>query len=216
MINVIIADDQKIVREGLKMILSLDNEIKVIGEVDNGQDLIELLKKNIYPDVILMDIRMPIINGVDATKIIKEKFSHIKIIILTTFNEDEYIFTGIRNGADGYILKDAGFDEISKAIKTACAGNILLNPEVASKIIKEFNKLSPNKSINYNKEKLNLLTKREMDVAILVGQGKSNKDICNELFLTEGTIKNYLTKIFEKLNLASRTELALFIDQLNY
>lgn len=86
MINVIIADDQKIVREGLKMILSLDNEIKVIGEVDNGQDLIELLKKNIYPDVILMDIRMPIINGVDATKIIKEKFSHIKIIILTTFN----------------------------------------------------------------------------------------------------------------------------------
>ncbi|MBS2904562.1 response regulator transcription factor, partial [Klebsiella pneumoniae] len=100
--------------------------------------------------------------------------------------------------------------------KTACAGNILLNPEVASKIIKEFNKLSPNKAINYNKEKLNLLTKREMDVAILVGQGKSNKDICNELFLTEGTIKNYLTKIFEKLNLASRTELALFIDQLNY
>ncbi|GEQ16178.1 MULTISPECIES: response regulator transcription factor [Clostridium] len=190
MINVIIADDQKIVREGLKMILSLDNEIKVIGEVDNGQDLIELLKKNIYPDVILMDIRMPIINGVDATKIIKEKFNHIKIIILTTFNEDEYIFTGIRNGADGYILKDAGFDEISKAIKTACAGNILLNPEVASKIIKEFNKLSPNKAINYNKEKLNLLTKREMDVAILVGQGKSNKDICNEL--------------------------ALFIDQLNY
>lgn len=163
-----------------------------------------------------MDIRMPIINGVDATKIIKEKFSHIKIIILTTFNEDEYIFTGIRNGADGYILKDAGFDEISKAIKTACVGNILLNPEVASKIIKEFNKLSPNKAINYNKEKLNLLTKREMDVAILVGQGKSNKDICNELFLTEGTIKNYLTKIFEKLNLASRTELALFIDQLNY
>lgn len=216
MINVIIADDQKIVREGLKMILSLDNDVKLLGEAENGQSLLELLKNGLYPDVILMDVRMPIINGVEATKIIKEKYSDIKIIILTTFNEDEYIFNGIKNGVDGYILKDAGFDEIIKSIKTACKGNILLNPEVASKIVKEFNKLSSNKSINHNDEKLNLLTKREIDVAILVGQGKSNKDICNELFLSEGTIKNYLTKIFEKLNLASRTELALFINQLNY
>lgn len=153
MINVIIADDQKIVREGLKMILSLDNDVKLLGEAENGQSLLELLKNGLYPDVILMDVRMPIINGVEATKIIKEKYSDIKIIILTTFNEDEYIFNGIKNGVDGYILKDAGFDEIIKSIKTACKGNILLNPEVASKIVKEFNKLSSNKSINHNNKK---------------------------------------------------------------
>ncbi|WP_315067733.1 response regulator transcription factor [uncultured Clostridium sp.] len=218
MINVILVDDQKIVREGIKMILSLDNEINVIEEAENGKHLLEILSEGILPDVILMDIRMPIMDGVEATKIIKENYINIKVIILTTFNEDEYIFDGITNGADGYILKDAGSDEIIKAIKTAYNGNILINPEVTKKIVKAFNSMCAAKQtpikLNDQKKKLETLTQRELDVVKLVAQGMSNKDICHILFLTEGTVKNYLTKIFEKLELTSRTELALFINQI--
>jgi len=216
MINVILVDDQQIVREGIKMILSLDDEINVLREAENGRQLLEILQET-RPDVILMDVRMPIMDGVEATRIVKERHNDIKVIILTTFNEDEYIFKGIKNGADGYILKDAGSEDIIKAIKTAYNGNMLLNPEVASKIVRAFNSLSIDKQttseLKKQKKKLELLTQREMDVAKLVAQGKSNKDICHILFLTEGTIKNYLTKIFEKLELTSRTELALFIKQ---
>jgi DNA-binding NarL/FixJ family response regulator len=219
MINVILVDDQKIVREGIKMILSLDEEIRVVNEAENGKELVDFLKINEYPDVILMDVRMPIMDGVQATKIVKENFKNIKVIILTTFNEDEYIFDGIKNGADGYILKDAGSEEIIKAIKTAYSGNILLNPEVATKIVRAYTAISSGKQtssrLNEEKKKLEILTKRELEVAKLVAQGKSNKEICLDLFITEGTVKNYLTKIFEKLELASRTELALLINQTN-
>jgi len=217
MINVILVDDQVIVREGIKMILSLDDEINIIKEAENGRQLLDLLNEGELPDVILMDVRMPIMDGVEAAKIVKEKYIHIKVIILTTFNEDEYIFEGIKNGVDGYILKDAGSDYIIKAIKTAYNGNMMLDPEVTSKIVKAYNsiasdKQTPNQQNEY-KKKLELLTQREVEVAKLVAQGKSNKEICHHLFLTEGTVKNYLTKIFEKLELASRTELALFINQ---
>lgn len=216
MINVILVDDQKIVREGLKMLLSLEAEIAIVNEAENGKQLLEILSDGNLPDIILMDVRMPIMDGVEATKIIKENYKNIKIIILTTFNEDEYIFDGIKNGADGYILKDAGSDYIIKAIKTAYNGNIILDPEVTTKIVRAYNSLSNDNQtpsmINEYKEKLDMLTQREMDVAKLVAKGKSNKDICNILFLTEGTVKNYLTKIFGKLELNSRTELALFIN----
>jgi DNA-binding NarL/FixJ family response regulator len=217
MINVILVDDQEIVREGIKMILSLDHEITIQKEAENGKELLELLNEGQHPDVILMDVRMPIMDGVEATKIVKEKYKNIKIIILTTFNEDEYIFEGIKNGADGYILKDAGSDYIIKAIKTAYTGNILLDPEVTTKLVRAYNLIATDKQTlnqpNENKKKLGMLTQREMDVAKLVGLGKSNKEICSVLFLREGTVKNYLTKIFEKLEITSRTELALFINQ---
>lgn len=217
MINVILVDDQKIVREGIKMILSLDDEINVVNEAENGKDLLHLLKSGLSADVILMDVRMPIMDGVEATKIVKEDFPNLKVIILTTFNEDEYIFNGIKYGADGYILKDAGSEEIIKAIKIAYSGNVLLNPEVAKKIVKAYSSITSSKQnsalIDEQKKNLESLTKRELDVAKLVAQGKSNKDICNLLFITEGTVKNYLSKIFEKLDLTSRTELALYINQ---
>lgn len=217
MINVILVDDQLIVREGIKMILSLDDEINIIKEAENGRQLLELLNEGNLPDVILMDVRMPIMDGVEAAKIVKEIYKDIKVIILTTFNEDEYIFEGIKNGVDGYILKDAGSDYIIKAIKTAYNGNMLLDPEVTAKIVKAYNSIASDKQtptqINEYKKKLEMLTQRELEVAKLVAQGKSNKEICHMLFLTEGTVKNYLTKIFEKLEFTSRTELALFINQ---
>lgn len=212
MISLILVDDQKIVREGIKILLSLDEEIKIIGEAENGVQLLELLRTE-KPEVILMDIRMPLMDGVEATKIVKEKYKEIKIIILTTFDDDEFIFNGLRNGADGYILKDAGSEDIIKAIKTAYAGNILLNPEIATKLVKAFNSIADNKNdtSDENKQKLCLLTPRELEVAKLIGEGKTNRDICRNLFLTEGTVKNYVTKILEKLQLNSRTELAIFI-----
>lgn len=213
MINVIVADDQELVREGIKMILSLYEEINILGEAENGKQLIMLLEK-LKPDVILMDVRMPIMDGVEATKIIKEKYKNVKVIILTTFNEDEYIFKAIKNGADGYLLKDAGSEYIIKAIKSVYNGAMLLDPEVTVKVVKAFNSITNEKqSFDNLKYKLDILTPREMDVAKLVAQGKSNKDICKILFLTEGTVKNYVTRILEKLELNSRTELAVFISQ---
>jgi DNA-binding NarL/FixJ family response regulator len=216
MINIILTDDQEIVREGIKMILSLDAEINIIGEAENGEQLITLLEK-VQPDVILMDVRMPVMDGVEATKIIKEIYSDIKIIILTTFSEDEYIFKALKNGADGYILKDAGSEYIIKAIKSACCGTMMLDPEITLKLVKAYNSIT-NENDHYHKfdnqkHKLALLTPRELDVAELVAKGMSNKDIGSILFLTIGTIKNYVTRILEKLELNSRTELAVFISQ---
>lgn len=213
MINVIVADDQELVREGIKMILSLYEEINILGEAENGKQLIMLLEK-LQPDVILMDVRMPIMDGVEATKIIKEKYKNVKVIILTTFNEDEYIFKAIKNGAEGYLLKDAGSEYIIKAIKSVYNGAMLLDPEVTVKVVKAFNSITNEKqSFDNLKYKLDILTPREIDVAKLVAQGKSNKDICKILFLTEGTVKNYVTRILEKLELNSRTELAVFVSQ---
>lgn len=212
MINVMLTDDQKIVREGIKMILSLDNELNIIGEAENGRELLNLIEKQI-PDVVLMDIRMPGLSGVETTKLIKQKYPDIRVIILTTFNEDEYIFQGLKNGADGYILKDSDSEDIIKAIKTAYGGNILLNPEVAAKVVKALNTTHPNLQSENNSKILATLTPRERDVAHLVAKGMNNREIGSRLFLTEGTVKNYITRIMEKLELSSRTELALYINR---
>lgn len=210
MIKVMLADDQEIVREGIKMMLSLDDEIRIVGEAGNGRELLLLLEGQL-PDVILMDIRMPGLDGVETTEIVKREHPEIRVIILTTFNEDEYIFRGLKNGADGYILKDSGSDDIIKAIKTAFSGNILLNPEVAAKVVKALNAADYHAKSDKEAANLTLLTPRELEVARLVAEGKNNREIGNSLFLTEGTVKNYVTRILEKLELSSRTELAIFI-----
>lgn len=214
MIRVIIVDDQEIVREGLKMILSLHEEIEIIGEAPNGEELFKLVEEKI-PEVVLMDIRMPVMNGIEATKLMKEKYPDIKIIILTTFNEDEYIFEGLKNGADGYILKDSGSKEIVEAIKSAVKGEMLLNPKVTVKVINALNSMKIDKEsekIDDEKEKLlSTLTPRELEVVKHILTGKTNKDIAKDMFVTEGTIKNYVSKILEKLELNSRSELIVIL-----
>lgn len=210
MINVALTDDQKIIREGVKMILSLDAEINVVLEAADGRELLNKMQ-HLQPDVVLLDVRMPHLDGVETTRLIKENYPEVRVIILTTFNQDEYIFQCLKNGADGYVLKDSSAEDIIRAIKTAHAG-ILLNPEVAAKVVRALNASDSIGAKKGNSSyRLHLLTPRELDVAKLIAAGKSNRVICEKLFLSEGTVKNYVTRILEKLELASRTELAVYM-----
>lgn len=211
MIKVLIVDDQALIREGLNMMLSLYEDIELIGEATNGKESIEIVESEEL-DVILMDIRMPIMDGVEATKIIKKKNPNIKILILTTFNEDEYIFHGLNYGADGYILKDVSSKELVKGIKTVYEGNVLLQPEVATKVVSAMKSNVFNKSDNVV---LKELTPREREIAYLVAKGRTNKEISEMLFITEGTVKNHITKILDKLEIRDRTQLALIIKDID-
>lgn len=210
MIRVIICDDQVIVREGLKMLLSLHDELEIVAEAKNGQDLLDQLKR-LEADVILMDVRMPIMDGIEATKAVKALYSPIKIIILTTFNEDEYIINGLKNGADGYILKDAGSEEIVSAIKAAKTNSMLLNDRIALKVVSALRTKPENEAVA-RVNKLSLLTQRENDVANELKSGKSNKAIGQALFITEGTVKNYVSRILDKLELSNRSELVIYMQ----
>ncbi|SHH88682.1 response regulator transcription factor [Sporanaerobacter acetigenes] len=209
MIKVMIVDDQALIREGLNMMLSLYKNIEVVGEATNGQEIIDKLESE-KVDVILMDIRMPVMDGVEATRIIKDKYPGLKILILTTFNEDEYIFRGLNYGADGYILKDVSSQELVNGIETVYKGNVLLQPEVAKKVVSGIKNNGFNK-----KDKLDFkeLTPREREIACLVAEGRTNKEIGQILYITEGTVKNHITRILDKLELDSRTQLALVVKE---
>lgn len=209
MIRVLVADDQSLIREGLRMMLGLYDNIFLVGEATNGKEALQVLEQS-QVDLVLMDIRMPIMDGVEATKRIKEKYPNTKVLILTTFKEDEYIFEGLKNGADGYILKDISSEELVKAIETVYKGNVLLQPEIAKKILGAIKEISPKKE----KEDIRKnLTKREYEIALLVGEGKTNKEISEILYISEGTVKNHLTNILDKLDLKDRTQLALYISK---
>lgn len=209
MIKIMIVDDQKIFREGLKMILSQDSEVEVVALCENGQEAIDSI--GLYDiDVILMDIKMKIMNGVDAVKHIKKINEKIEIIMLTTFYDDEFIYDAIKNGASGYLLKDTSIKIITSAIKTVYSGATLMDPEVMKVLINQFTKL--NNNINFEKNiLLNTLTNREVEISKLISEGMNNKEISKKLFLGEGTIKNHLTRILQKLELRDRTQLAIFI-----
>ncbi|WP_220084743.1 response regulator transcription factor [Paenibacillus dendritiformis] len=214
--KVMIADDQEIVREGLKMILSLYEEVSVIGEVPNGKVLLEQLEV-MTPDVILMDIRMPVMDGITAAQLVKERHPEVKVIILTTFNEDEYIIQGLKNGVEGYILKDSGSADILNAIKTVYAGSVLLNPKVTERMVEAISsgrdKAMPSRQEAAVPDKLGLLTPRETEVARHILSGSSNKEIAQALFVTEGTVKNYVSRILDKLECRNRTELVLYLSK---
>lgn len=198
MIRVMIADDQVIVREGLKKILSLDDEIEVICEAEDGYDVINKLREHIV-DIILMDVRMPKMDGIKTTNLVKKQYPKINIIILTTFDEDEYIFNGIKSGISGYLLKDSEIDYILKSVKEAYNNKMMFDPVVTPKLV---NALNLSNNINStNKEILSVLTEREMEITKLVTSGKSNKEISETLFISEGTVKNYISKILKKLKL---------------
>ena len=198
-----IADDNKIIREGLKFIIEQDEEIKVIGLASNGNEALQLCEKN-NADLILLDIVMPELDGIAAAKILKEKYQNIKIIILTTFNEEELVTEALKNGADGYILKDIDSKELIYVIKNTLKGLKIFHNDVFEKIVKKID-------IQKKTDKLKLnLSEKELEIVKLIVYGKSNKEIASDLNLNEGTIKNIVSSILSKLNLDSRTQLAVF------
>ncbi len=209
MINVLLVDDQEILTEGLKMILSKEEDINICGVANNGKKAYELCKWN-KPHIVLMDIKMPEMDGAKATKLIKQDFPDIKVIVLTTFNDDEYIYEALKNGASGYLLKDATPGEIAKAIRTVDEGGALIQPEVATKVINKFSEMAKGSRCENIDKRAEFLTNRERDICRLVGEGKNNKELAKELYLSEGTIKNHITKILSKLELRDRTQLAIF------
>ncbi|GKX29781.1 DNA-binding response regulator [Vallitalea longa] len=209
MIRVLLVDDQDILLQGLSMILERENDIKVIGGVKNGEEAVKRCKRESI-DVVLMDIRMPIMNGVEATREIKKHREDIKIIVLTTFNDDEYIFDSLKYGASGYLLKDAMPKEISEAIRTVYDGGTLINPAVATKVMDRFKEFASNEYESESLEQVNKLTDREKNICSLLAEGLNNREIADELFLSQGTVKNHITNILGKLNLRDRTQLAIF------
>lgn len=207
-IKVLIVDDEKMISSGLKIILQTYEDIEVAGVALNGAEAFDFCKRN-KPDVILMDIRMPKCDGVMGTKLIKEEFGDVKILILTTFNDVEYIHEALKYGASGYILKDSDYDSIYQGIKACVKGNVVVNPEVASKIISENVKYNSRHSMEEVKTKYELSDK-EISIIREIANGLSNKEIGEKLFLSEGTIKNNISCILSKLALRDRTQLTIF------
>ncbi len=212
--KLIIVDDQRILAEGLKLLLSQEADIEVVAIGENGLEAVQLVEA-LTPDLVLMDIQMPVMNGVEAIKQIKEKHPDVHCLILTTFSDDAYIFEGIRNGAAGYLLKDASPKEIAEALRIVYKGGALIQPEVAAKMLKQFSALANHKmpvvvdSKGTETDKFQALTERELEIVTLVAEGLSNIEIGEQLFLTEGTVKNNLTRILQKLELRDRTQLAV-------
>ena len=204
-IKVLIVDDEKLIREGLKIILSSNEDIDVASMCSNGQEALEFISKN-RVDIVLMDIRMPICDGVLGTRIIKEEFEDIKVLILTTFDDREYIHEALKYGASGYLLKDSSYDLIYEGIKVAVKGSLVVHPKVANTIIS-----SVSKEEDYSKEiEKYCLTDRELTIIKEIANGLSNREIAEKLYLSEGTIKNNISNILTKLDLRDRTQIAIF------
>ncbi|MEC4674598.1 MAG: response regulator transcription factor [Nitrospirota bacterium] len=206
-IKVLIVDDHRIVREGLSAILETKEEIEIVGEAGDGGEAVEKARQ-LLPDVIVMDVSMPGMTGVEATRIIKREMPHIGIIALTMYEDQQYIFDLVRAGATGYLLKDSDSTEIVAAIRAVFKGESLIHPSVASKILAEFSLLAEGKG----RKKSFLehdLTEREVTVLRLVADGKTNKEIANVLDLSEKTVKNHVRNIFHKLHVYDRTAAAI-------
>lgn len=213
MIKVLIADDQELIRESLKIVLNTHDDIQVIDTTGDGFAVLDSIKRNM-PDVILMDIRMPRMDGVYCTKTIKELYPDIKIIILTTFDDDEFVFSALKFGASGYLLKGVSMEGLYQAIKTVISGGAMINPDIATKVFRLFSKMAnTNYAISVNDNNVNNLSNAEWKVIQQVGFGLSNKEIAQKLYLSEGTVRNYLSSILSKLELRDRTQLAIWAVQ---
>jgi len=213
LIKVLIADDQELIRTSLQIVLNNQENIEVTDVVANGQEVMRSVYKN-KPDVILMDIRMPKMDGVQCTKIIKENYPNIKIIILTTFDDDEYVYNALKYGASGYLLKGVSIDDLVKAIHTVYSGRAMINPDIATKVVRLFSQMAKgNYAIEVSQKEVEDLTKTELKIIEQVGYGFSNKEIADALNLSEGTVRNYLSTILSKLKLRDRTQLAIWAIQ---
>ncbi|MEM9244420.1 MAG: response regulator transcription factor [Cyanobacteria bacterium P01_F01_bin.153] len=205
MIRILLVDDQPLFREGLASLLVLEEDLEVVGEANHGREAIKLAEK-LQPDVILMDVRMPVCNGVEATREIQTRFPWIRILVLTTFDEDEYVFQSLEVGALGYLLKSTPAKQVAIAIRNIQQGYSQLGPTIAPKVFSKVK--SPPESAQTDWQ--TVFNQRELEILQLLGQGHSNREIAAALHLTEGTVKNHMTNIFCQLGVRDRTRAALW------
>jgi DNA-binding NarL/FixJ family response regulator len=206
-IKVLLVDDQAMVRAGLHMILEVENDIHVVGEAEDGAKAIVLVHK-LKPDVVLMDIQMPLMNGLDATRQIIQTPGNIsRVLILTTFERDDYVFEALRAGASGFILKNAPPEDLIEAVRVVADGNALLAPSVTRRIINEFAQRTPRNDL---KNKLSSLTEREIEVMRLIAKGKTNSEIAADLFVGETTVKTHISNLLTKLDLRDRVQAVVY------
>ncbi|MEH2378536.1 MAG: response regulator transcription factor [Nostoc sp.] len=210
MIKVLLVDDQSLIRQGLKALLELEPDIEIVGEAENGEQAINLVAQ-LQPDVILLDIRMPIMDGVAATREIQKRFAKTKILVLTTFDDDEYVSAALQNGAMGYLLKDTPSEELAVAIRAVHKGYTQLGPGIVKKLLTQFSHPTPTHSLPVPSS-LAELTPREKEVLQLIATGASNREIAHQLYISEGTVKNHVTNILNRLNLRDRTQAAIWAN----
>lgn len=214
-IRVMLVDDQTLLRRGLAGLLNRNPDMSVVGEAGHGQEALEMVQ-SLDPDVILMDVRMPVMDGVTATREMVRRGVRAGIIILTTFDDDEYIFEGLSAGARGYLLKDAEYDELSQAIRVVARGEALLQPQVTARVLKEFSRLSGQVTSKPKAKTLaEPLTERETDVLRLIVSGATNQDIAEQLHIGLGTVKHHVRAVFAKLGARDRVQAVLLAQELN-
>jgi DNA-binding NarL/FixJ family response regulator len=202
-LKILIVDDDALIRDGLKMILETEEGFTVAGTASNGQEAVRICSET-QPDIVLMDIRMPVMDGVQATQLIKERFRNIKVLLLTTFKDTEYIRSAIKYGAEGYVLKSNSSASIIESIKTILQGNVVYEKEVAGMISDMMGKEK-----KLSAEELDI-TKREFEMMELISKGFSNREISEKLYMSEGTVRNYISTLLDKLDLRDKTQLAIF------
>jgi DNA-binding NarL/FixJ family response regulator len=206
-IRIVLVDDQPLFREGLRTLLSVQPDFEVVGEAGNGAEALRLAR-SLHPAVMLMDLQMPMLDGVAATRRLREEQPECRVIVLTTFDDDELVFDGLRAGAIGYLLKDAPSEKLGEAIRSAARGESFLQPSVAAKVVAEFTRLS-RKPETHPSTLIEPLSEREREVLRLITNGSSNREIASKLCLAEGTVKNHITNILAKLAVRDRTQAAL-------
>lgn len=207
-LRILIVDDQAMFRDGVRLILNQQDDFEILGEAGDGGEALELIRRT-APDVVLMDLRMPKMGGIEATLKITAEAPSVKVIILTTFEEDEEVFGALRAGASGFLLKDARSENLCDAIRMAARGETWLQPSVASKLVAEFGRLTQRPTPPENNILLELLTRREREVLRCLADGMTNKEIGRRLMVSEGTVKNHMSQVLGKLQVLDRTQAAL-------
>ena len=211
-IRVLIVDDQRLMREGLKTILELEEDIEITGLAENGRDALDRLG-SAKPDVVLMDIRMPVMDGVECTGIIRQSYPDVRVLILTTFDDDEYIIDGLKNGAAGYLLKDMPSEKLVNAIRDVYSGVSIMQPEIAVKLVSHIigiRQPTAKDTISSKGNEIDELTDREKEILGLVAKGLNNREIAKTLFISEGTVKNYISSIYDKTGINERSRLVIY------
>ena len=223
LIRVLIVDDQRLMRDGLRVLLELQEGLAVVGEAGNGEEALAEVA-SLQPDVVLMDVRMPRMDGVEATRALRERGDRPRVLMLTTFDDDQYVFDALKAGAAGYVLKDLPAADLAAAVRTVHAGGVELEPSIASKVVAEFSRLraapeiagsatAPPEGARAQPPLVEELTPREREVLRLIATGASNREIGAQLFISEGTVKNHISNILGRLGLRDRTQAAIYAKE---